>query len=258
MVAPPVLAEHLWRVHYRGWAAPRVLSTAQVMTMLGRSVPQPPVDRRPRWRGSGAADPLPVDQWLLGGAARRPCTRCRERAALQHRIGEMLARVGEQVDGDSRSATPAPTTTASFAAIAVVSVRAVRSRTKSGWRSRRSGSGERTASTSSCRGATWRPPARHASRSCADCSTPTAGWSDGAAFDCRRRARGWRDVAELARSLGGWCSISEKQPRFRGVDGLRRAGKPAFVCHINHPTAFALPALGEARRLPEGGGGRSG
>ena len=59
-------AEHLWRVHYRQWDAPRVLSTARVIELL----------QRKRYRNRlwvetfagvfGSDDGLPLDPWLLG------------------------------------------------------------------------------------------------------------------------------------------------------------------------------------------------
>jgi replicative DNA helicase len=54
-----------------------------------------------------------------------------------------------------------------------------------------------------------------------------------------------RDVAELVRSLGGWCSITNKQPHFTNVAGMRVAGLPAFVCHINHPQPQSLFLLSD-------------
>ena len=58
--------EHLWRVDYRHWDQPRVVSTARLMEML----------RRQRYRGRlyidtfsgefGSDEELPVDPWLLG------------------------------------------------------------------------------------------------------------------------------------------------------------------------------------------------
>jgi replicative DNA helicase len=61
------------------------------------------------------------------------------------------------------------------------------------------------------------------------------------------------DVAELVRSLGGWCSICAKQPHFRGKHDLeRRAGQPAHVCHIYHPEPRSLLLQSEKlARLPE-------
>ncbi len=59
-------AEHLWRVHFRQWEAPRVLSTAKIMQMLLRER-----YRNRLWIESfggefGTDESLPVDPWLLG------------------------------------------------------------------------------------------------------------------------------------------------------------------------------------------------
>ena len=60
------------------------------------------------------------------------------------------------------------------------------------------------------------------------------------------------DVAELVRSIGGWCSIGNKQPHFRTADGVHRPGKKAWVCHISHPEPRSLFLLSEKQnRLPE-------
>ena len=59
-------AEHLWRIHYRDWDAPRVVTTQKLIEMLSRA----------RYQGRlwvdqvdgdfGHDDPLPVDPWVLG------------------------------------------------------------------------------------------------------------------------------------------------------------------------------------------------
>jgi replicative DNA helicase len=53
------------------------------------------------------------------------------------------------------------------------------------------------------------------------------------------------DVAELVRSLGGYCSISIKQPHFRNIAGIRVKGLPAYVCNISHPEPQTLFLLSE-------------
>jgi replicative DNA helicase len=59
------------------------------------------------------------------------------------------------------------------------------------------------------------------------------------------------DVAELVRSLGGWCSITTKQPHFTNKDGVRTPGKLAWMCHINHPQPQSLFLLSDkVARLP--------
>ena len=54
-----------------------------------------------------------------------------------------------------------------------------------------------------------------------------------------------KDVQELARSLGGWCSINLKQPHFTNVAGMRMAGLTAYVCNISHPEPKSLFSLAE-------------
>jgi replicative DNA helicase len=52
--------------------------------------------------------------------------------------------------------------------------------------------------------------------------------------------------------LGGWCRVRRKSPHFRGTDGARRAGKPAWVCHVSHPEPRSLFLLSDKQsRLPE-------
>ena len=91
-------AEHLWRVHHRGWPEPRTLTTAQIAALLAcrhyRSslwIDTPSGD-------DGHAEPLPVDPWLLGallGAGQL------SGGALRFWTSdpEVLARVAERADG---------------------------------------------------------------------------------------------------------------------------------------------------------------
>jgi replicative DNA helicase len=59
------------------------------------------------------------------------------------------------------------------------------------------------------------------------------------------------DIQLLIRSLGGWCSITIKQPHFTNAQGMRVAGLPAYICHISHPTPLLLVSLTEKQcRLP--------
>ncbi|MGB7157929.1 MAG: replicative DNA helicase [Tepidisphaeraceae bacterium] len=89
-------AEHLWRVHFRQWEEPRVLSTARVIELL----------QRKRYRNRlwvetfagdfGSDEGLPLDPWLLGvllgdgslgGSSLRFSTGSEE---MLHRVGEAV------------------------------------------------------------------------------------------------------------------------------------------------------------------------
>jgi len=59
------------------------------------------------------------------------------------------------------------------------------------------------------------------------------------------------DIALLVRSLGGWCSVSEKQPHFTNVSGNYVAGKSAYVCHVSHADSSQwLKAPDKKNRVP--------
>src|SRR5260370_883742 len=95
-------AEHLWRVHHRAWPEPRVLTTAQIATLLTKRH-----NRHSLWvdtpsGDAGHSDPLPVDPWLLGallGAGEL------SGGALRFWTSdpEILARVAERADGQTAS-----------------------------------------------------------------------------------------------------------------------------------------------------------
>ena len=99
-------AEHLWRVHYRDWPAPRVMSTAQIACKLACI----------RYRGRlwtdmavgewGTSEALPIDPWILG-ALLGDGTFCGSRLALSTAVDEMLVRLKERIAAvprDSRRA----------------------------------------------------------------------------------------------------------------------------------------------------------
>ena len=56
-----------------------------------------------------------------------------------------------------------------------------------------------------------------------------------------------RDVTDLARSLGGLCTIGEKTPHYEHK-GERREGLPHFVCTIRHDTPGELVTLLRKKR----------
>jgi replicative DNA helicase len=63
-----------------------------------------------------------------------------------------------------------------------------------------------------------------------------------------------RGVAELVRSLGGWCSVRRRRTTYRHR-GETRVGRPAYVCNIHSPEPNALFRLsskcGRAAAAPQ-------
>src|SRR6185503_3676571 len=73
----------------------------------------------------------------------------------------------------------------------------------------------------------------------------TDGWVErwGSARFCSTSERLALDVAELVRSLGGWCSVRRRTTTFRDSEGVRKDGRPAFVCNIQHGAPKTIVSL---------------
>jgi replicative DNA helicase len=245
-------AEHLWRVHYRDWDAPRVLSTDKLIEMLGKAR-----YRNRLWIDTAAetfghADPLPVDPWLLGALLGDGCLRgsaLRFSTASQEMIERVAARAGEamevvhvdaydfrivQKDRGHRAGVAGTSPNPLIGALKALGLWDVDSRSK------------------------FIPEqylgADADARRLLLCGLlDTDGWverwgSVRLSTASRQLAAG---VADLVRSLGGWCSISEKTPTYR-VAGERKTGLPAYVCHLSHPEPRSLFLLSDKQaRAPE-------
>jgi replicative DNA helicase len=247
-------AEHLWRVHYRDWPAPRVLRTDQVMTMLTRVRYRDRLWIDPHNGEFGHDEALPIDPWLLGallGDGSLSGTALRFSTASE----EMLYRVGSRI-GEVMTVTHAgnydyriirktladlprgdrPTINPLRQNLERMGLWDIDSAHK--FIPRQYLEANRAARLDVLRGL-----------------LDTDGWVEkwGSIRLSTASGRLAEDVAELVRSLGGWCSISEKQPHFRGAhDTARRPGLPAHVCHIHHPEPRSLLLQSEKlARLPE-------
>ena len=60
------MREHLWRVHYRDWPQPRVLTTAQVASKLERARYRGRLWIECRRASGEATTRYPIDPWILG------------------------------------------------------------------------------------------------------------------------------------------------------------------------------------------------
>ena len=241
-------AEHLWRVYDRAWPAPRVLTTAQVDRLLMR--------KRYRHRlavdvvagAAGADEPLPLDPWLLGallgdGKLSGPSM------MLSTGDPEMLERAHAPAGDDL----------------------ALRAAGGPDWRIVQAAGAHRRGVSGvaanpimgALRGlGLWsiRSEARFIPRMYLDASRQarldllrglmdTDGWVErwGSARFCSTSERLARDVAELVRSLGGWCSVRPRTTSFRDAGGARKNGGPAFVCTIQCAVPGTIVALSAKR-----------
>jgi replicative DNA helicase len=241
-------AEHLWRVHYRAWREPRVLTTAQVGALLAR--------RRYRHRlwidtvtaVPGVDDGLPLDPWLLG-ALLGDGKLSGSSVMFSTADGEMLERVQARTGADF----------------------AMRAAGGDDWRIVQAAGAHRRGTPGvvanpimqALRGlGLWsvRGEAKFIPRVYLDAShdarldllrglMDTDGWIErrGSARFCSTSAQLARDVAELVRSLGGWCSVRRRTTTFRDSSGVRKAGRPAFVCSIHCPTPGSAVSLSAKR-----------
>jgi replicative DNA helicase len=241
-------AEHLWRVHYRAWRAPRVLTTAQVGALLAR--------RRYRHRlwidtvtaVPGVDDGLPLDPWLLGallGDGKLSGSSVMFSTADAEMLERVQARTGAdfamraaggddwrivQAAGAHRRGTPGVVANPIMQALRGLGLWSVRSEAKFIPRVYLDASHD--ARLDLLRGL-----------------MDTDGWIErrGSARFCSTSAQLARDVAELVRSLGGWCSVRRRTTTFRDSSGARKAGRPAFVCSIHCPTPGSAVSLSAKR-----------
>jgi replicative DNA helicase len=240
-------ADHLWRVHYRGWAEPRTLTTAGVTKLLGR------VRYRHRlWIDTpsgqyGHDEAVPIDPWLLGallgdgtlsGSSLRFSTaeaemleRLRERAGpayVTRAAGGYDWRV-VQLAGAHRQGVAGVAPNPLMQALRQLGL----------WNI---GSDQKFIPDLYLRAS---PDVR---RDLLCGLMDTDGWVErwGSARFCSTSERLARGVAELVRSLGGWCSIRSRQP-VASKGGVRKLGRPAFVCNIHHPDPKSIFQLSMKR-----------
>ncbi|MEK6365636.1 MAG: replicative DNA helicase [Burkholderia gladioli] len=243
--------EHLWRVHYRGWDKPRVLNTAEIRTLLTRE----------RYRNRlwidlhegefGRAEPLPVDGWVLGallgdGAldgtavslsvkAEATLARMRERVdaclELEHG-GQYDWRIKRRAAGGEIERPPVDPLEEALEALGLWGCTS-----HDKFIPRAYLDAEKSVRLDLLRGL-----------------LDTDGWveSSGTVRYSTASPQLARDVCELARSLGAWCSISEKATAYTR-QGERRDGVTAYVCTISHPDPQSLFLFeGKRERLAAG------
>ena len=242
-------AEHLWRVHHRDWLEPRVLSTAKVIAMLERS----------RYRGRlwidmpsgdfGDPEALPVDPWVLGALigdgsftqssirfsaavdALRDCLAERIDAELELELELSDARgVDYRIvrrDCGRRKGVAGVAANALTEAIASLGLMGLHSHQKF--------IPDRYLRAS-------RAQRLDLLRGLLDTDGSVTKW--GSIRYVTTSERLVRDVVELVRSLGGWCSVRSKQTSDTYL-GVKALGRPSYVCTIHHPEPTSLLLLSD-------------
>ena len=234
--------EHLWRVCYRSWPAPRVVSTAHLMEML----------QRKRYRGRlyietfsgefGNDDDLPVDPWILGvllgdgtlhGGSVGFSTASAE---LLQRVKDTIGSDFEVISGgkyDYRIAQSGPKTrghdyrTPNPLKLAL--------RTVDVWdrRAHEKFIPKQYLSASL-------PARAQLLKGLLDTDGWVEKWGSVRYASCSERLA--RDVVDLVRSLGGTASFFAKRTSYTDR-GERRTGRASYVCNIQLPAHLDLELL---------------
>ena len=227
-------AEHLWRVHFREWPQARVLSTQKVAELIGKKRYQQRLSIDQPNGEFGHDDPLPVDPWVLG-ALLSDCNMTgaalKVSAAAAEMIERMHAGIGATIGGASEltplvaSATSAPI----IEGLRSIGLWGVKCHEKYIPRVYRN--------------------ARRAKRlALLQGLLDTEGRVEksGAVRFCTVSYRLARDVVELVRSLGGWCSLAYKT--LRVASGRENAeSRTGYVLTIEHAEPRSLFLLSDHR-----------
>jgi replicative DNA helicase len=251
--------EHLWTVHHRAWPAPRTVTLAELRRMLARR----------RYQGRlwidmpsgdfGHHDPLPVDPWVLGaliGDGHLNGTSVRFSNVADDVLDRMRERVGASMtlvaaggpdwriarrkhDPAAPTGGPErPRRNPLKAALEQLGLWGADSSAKFIPRCYLDAS--RAARLDLLRGL-----------------LDTDGWVErwGTVRLSTASERLARDVQELVRSLGGWCTVRGKRPMFT-VGGQRKPGAPAWVCTVAHPDPASLFLMSAKCERLQGGRSR--
>ena len=245
-------AEHLWRVSYREWDEPRVVSTERLMTML-----QAKRYRHRLWVDVvdghfGHAQTLPLDPWLLGallGDGHLDGGSVMFSTADDEMLERVLAGAGAgfelraaggydyrlmQAGGAHRKGVQGVTANGIKESLRTLGLWGLKSEEK------------------------FVPPdyllaGRSVRLQLLAGLLDTDGWVEkwGSIRFCSSSERLARDVVELVRSVGGWATVRSKRTTYT-YHGERREGRTAYVCNIHHSNPRLLLRLStKVARLPE-------
>jgi replicative DNA helicase len=232
--------EHLWRVHYRGWPEPRVLETQRVAALLRRKRYQHRLWIDAPSGDFGRSEALPIDPYVLGallGDGTLSGTSVRFSTAENEMLGRILERATPafalraaggydwrivQTAGAHRAGVAGVTPNGLMEALRSLGLWGKRAESKF-------------------------VPDAYVNASRADRVEllrglmDTDGWVErwGSTRFCSTSERLAHQVADLVRSLGGWCSVRSRRTTYRS-GAAKKMGRTAFVCNIHHPDPRGL------------------
>src|SRR5947208_1679757 len=239
-------AEHLWRVHYRSWPEARTLSTDRVAEMLRAKRYQNRLWVEAPSGHWGHTEPLPLDPWLLGallGDAKLSGSSLMFSTAEQEMLGRLVERATAEfalqaAGGYDRIVQAAGAHRTGVAGVAPNRLmEALRGLGLWGIRSEEKFIPDTYLNAS-------RETRLELLRGLMDTDRWAERW--GSARFCSTSERLARAVAELVRSLGGWCSVRSRPTKYH-LRGRKRAGRRAWVCNIQHPVPNAMFSLSAKR-----------
>jgi len=241
--------EHLWRVHYRTWKTPRIVSTAQLIEMLQRKRYQGRLYIETFSGEFGSDDDLPLDPWLLGvllgdgtthGTSVGFSTASDELLQSVRRVVGPALRVESNGGYDYRIVQTGPKTRGRGYREASTLRQALESVGLWGSRAHDKFIPKRYFSAS-----------LHARARLLKGLLDTDGWVEkwGSVRFASCSERLATDVVDLVRSMGGTASHSEKKTTYT-YRGEHRTGRLSYLCNIQLPADSNLELLQakEARR----------
>jgi len=239
--------EHLWRVYHRSWPEPRILETDRIAAMLRRKRYQHRLWIDAPSGDFGHAEMLPVDPYVLGallGDGTLSGSSLKFSTARSEMLEHLLERTAPtftlraaggcdwrivQTAGAHRTGVAGVTPNGLMDALRQLGLWGKRAEAKF-------------------------IPDAYLNASRADRVEllrglmETDGWIErwGSMRFCATSERLARQVADLVRSLGGWCSVRSRRTTYTS-GGVKKVGRTAFVCNIHHADPKAMFRLSVKR-----------
>jgi replicative DNA helicase len=237
--------EHLWRVFYRDWPAPQVLTTDEVAAMLNRKRYQKRLWIEMSSGDFGHDEPLPIAPWVLGALiGEGDFNSLRFSTASNVMLGQMSAGLGPDFalnyagKYDYRIAQAAGHRRPGRYGVWPNPVRE-ELKNLGLWE---------THSESKFIPELYKTAKREARLALLQGLLDADGWVEqtGSVRFSTSSERLADDVIDLARSLGAWATKKSKWPVY-SYAGEQRQGRQAFIVNIAHPEPKSLFTLPEKR-----------